>query len=126
MSTENVQKFFEILAQDPIKVSHLQQLKTEFENQSVNAAGDSGFIEKHILSMADDMELSFTIDDFKEYGAIDFQQADGPRDLSDAELDAVAGGLDILGWISDLAERMRHNMYGSRCESGSSRFAQRQ
>ena len=85
MSKENVKKFYQAMATDEelrAKISGLYQ-----QNQG------TALLEKEVLSIASKMGLDFTLAELKDYAGEMRQANNMDRELDDAELLAVAGGL---------------------------------
>ena len=92
MSTENAKKFYEAVAQDEAMKQKFVELSQKYQGQPMDEAKSISLMEQEALPIAAQMGYSFTMDDLKAYGE-EMQQANMNRELSDSELEAVAGGV---------------------------------
>ncbi len=90
MSVENVKKFYEELSQDGSLKQKFVELSRKYQGQPMDEAKAMSLMEQELLPMAKQMGYSFTIDDLKAFGE-EMKQENINRELSDAELAAVAG-----------------------------------
>ena len=95
MSVENVKKFYEAVAQDEALKQKFVQLSQKYQGQPMDEEKAMALTEQEVLPMAAQMGYSFTIDDVKSY-ELAMQQAKMGCELSDEELQAVAGGETLL------------------------------
>lgn len=102
MANENVSKFEELLRTDEALQARLQELSSSFEGDK---ADFQAFFDATIGKLAAEAGLPFTMEEGRDSFAFD---------LSDAELDAVAGG-DGLCWIQGYTD-------GPEAECGSAEF----
>ena len=91
MSVENAKKFYEALSQDESLKQKFVELSQKYQGQPMDEANMKLITEEKVLPLAAQMGYSFSMDDLKAYGE-DMQQAKMNCELSDEELQAVAGG----------------------------------
>ena len=92
MSTENVKKFYEAISQDEAMKQKFVELSQKYQGQQMDEAKANLLMEQEALPMAAQMGYPFTIDDLKAYGE-EMKQTNMGCELSDDELEAVAGGM---------------------------------
>ena len=92
MSIENAKKFYEAISQDDSLKQKFVELSQKYQGQPMDEANMKLITEEKVLPMAKQMGYSFSMDDLKAYGE-EMKQADMNRELSDAELEAVTGGI---------------------------------
>ena len=98
MAKENVGKFYEKLAQDAALAEKLNALDKKFADTNEGSADDIAFREKAVaaivIPLAEEVGLPFTLEELKEYE----QEQVKEMNLSEDELDQVAGGAVRLKW----------------------------
>ena len=91
MSVENVKKFYEALVQDKMIQQRFNELNQKYQGVTVDATKADAILEQDLLPLAKELGYEFTLAEIKAYGE-EMKQAHMPQELSDAELQAVAGG----------------------------------
>ena len=92
MSVENVKKFYEAVSQDESLKQKFVELSRKYQGQEMDEATARALTVQEVLPLAAQMGYSFSMDDLKTYD-VDMKQANINRELSDAELEAVTGGI---------------------------------
>ena len=95
MSVENVKKFYEAVSQDKELQQKLIELSKKYQGQQMDEAKEMAIMEQDALPLAKQLGYDFTMDDLKAYGEKK-RQADTDRELSEEEMEAVAGGTGIF------------------------------
>lgn len=105
MAQDNISKFEELLRNDESLSAKLQELASAYEG---DPADEESFFAATIGALAEEAGLPFSLEEAKGYVP--------NRELSDAELDAVAGGNPcFLFGGSDGAEAHCEGVFGSAC-----------
>jgi len=65
MSTDNVKKFYECVAQDEALKQKLLELSQKYQGQSLDESKVMTLMEREVLPLAQQMGYSFTMDDLK-------------------------------------------------------------
>ncbi len=105
MSVENVKKFYEAVVQDKTIQQRFSELNQKYQGVAVDAAKADAIMEQELLPVAKELGYEFTLAEVKTYGE-EMQQTKTNGELSDSELEAVAGGaLCIFGLGFDLNTR---------------------
>lgn len=91
MSTENVKKFYEAISQDESLKRKFVELSQKYQGQQIDETKAMTVVEQEALPLAAQMGYSFSKDDLKIYGE-EMKQANMNCELSEEELQAVAGG----------------------------------
>ena len=91
MSVENVKKFYEAVSKDELMKQKFVELSQKYQGQPMDEAKAMSVMEQEGLPMAAQMGYSFTMDDLKSFEQ-EMQQARTGCEMSDEELQAVAGG----------------------------------
>ena len=91
MSVENVKKFYEVVSRDESMKQKFVELSRKYQGQQMDEAKAMSVMEQEGLPMAAQRGYSFTMDDLKAYGE-EMKQANMNCELSDEEMQAVAGG----------------------------------
>ena len=91
MSVENVEKFYDALSQDESLKQKFVELSQKYQGQQMDEVKANTIMEQEELPMVAQMGYSFTMDDLKAYGE-GMKQANMGCELSDEEMQAVAGG----------------------------------
>ena len=91
MSTENVKKFYEAVSQDESLKQKFVELSQKYQGQQMDETKAMAAMEREGLPLAAQRGYSFTMADLKAYSE-EMKQSDISRELSDEELQAVAGG----------------------------------
>ncbi len=90
MSKENVKLFYEALAKDPAMQEKSKAIAQRHQGQKLDPAQLDMIFQQELMPLAKGAGYDFTLDELKEYaretGKI------GPREVSEEELAAVAGG----------------------------------
>ncbi len=97
MSTENVKKFYEAVSQDEALKQKFVELSQKYQGQQMDKEKMKLITEEEVLPIAKEMGYSFTMDDFNSYGK-EIQQMNMNCELSDTEMQAVAGGSSRSGF----------------------------
>ena len=92
MSAENVKKFYEAVSRDEALKQKFIELSQKYQGQSMDEAKGMSILEQEALPIAKQLGYEFTIDDLKSYGE-EMKQANMNCELSDEEMQAVAGGI---------------------------------
>lgn len=90
MSKENIPQFYEALVKDEKRKKILLELSKEGE--PLNKDKRVELVKNHILPMAKEMGFEFTFEELDRYEAELFEQKNKGDELSDDELEVVAGG----------------------------------
>lgn len=92
MSKENVKLFYEALSKDAALQEKSKAIAKKHEGQKLEQAQLDRIYQQELIPLAKGAGYDFTLDELKEYareiGKI------GPREVSEEELAAVAGGAD--------------------------------
>ena len=94
MSIENGKKFYEAIAADENLRQRLAALSQSYAAETLDEAKLLQLAENEVLPIAAERGLPFTLAEFRQYAAEQYQTQAG-HDLSDEELAAVTGG---EGW----------------------------
>lgn len=89
MAKENVGKFFEAVMADEKKKQKLGEITEKFAGKEVDETQLTPVLEEHVLPMAANMGFSFTLEELRAYRQEQYQAS---GQVSDEELEAVAGG----------------------------------
>ena len=93
MAKENVGKFYEKLAQDAALAEKLNEMDKDFAEKNGTSVDDAAMCEKAVESivipLAEEVGLSFTLEELKAYE----QEQLKKLNLSEDELEQVAGGV---------------------------------
>ena len=108
MSTENVKKFYEAIASDEKLKMKLSELSQKYQGEVLDEETKVLLVNKEILPLASQMGFSFSLADLKQYET-EMQQPQADSELSDEEMQAVAGGFNntycaIIGYDADKKE----------------------
>ena len=125
----NVEKFYEKLAQDAALAEKLNALDKDFAEKNGTSAENAAMREKAVetivLPLAKEIGLPFTLEELKEYEQEQLKE----MNLSEDELDQVAGGKRVGRGFTDKGEGSGHNAcayigvgFGSRSKKGKSSF----
>jgi predicted ribosomally synthesized peptide with nif11-like leader len=90
MSVENVKMFYESVSQDEALKQKFVEISQKYQGQPMDEAKAMAVTEQEVLPLAAQMGYSFTMDDLMAFGE-EMKQENINRELSDAELAAVAG-----------------------------------
>ena len=92
MAKANVEKFYEKLAQDAALAEKLNEMDKDFAEKNGTSVDDAAMCEKAVESivipLAEEVGLSFTLEELKAYE----QEQVKNKALSEDELEQVAGG----------------------------------
>ena len=91
MSIENVKKFYEAISQDKEIQQKFIDLNQKYQGQPMDEANGLKFTEQEFLPLAKQLGYEFSMDDLKTYNE-EMKHKDMNRELSDEEMQAVAGG----------------------------------
>jgi len=91
MAKENVKKFYEAITQDEAWQQKLAELSQKYQGETMNEEKRTQMVNDDILPLAAQMGIPFTLEELKQYET-DMKQTNGNSELSDDELEAVAGG----------------------------------
>ena len=86
VSTENVKKFYECIAQDEALKQKFVELSQKHQGESTDKAKSLSAMELQALPLAAQMGYQFTIDDLRAYGEA-MEQAKMNCELSDEEIE---------------------------------------
>ena len=104
MSTENVEKFFELLATDEALRTQVSQMLKDELGEDRDEARALAALEARVIPLARQRGLEFTREELVEYGE-KARNTQGDGTLCDDEMEAVAGGVEvkciIVGKIDD-------------------------
>lgn len=91
MSIENVKKFYEVITQDESIKQKLIELSPKHQGETMDEAKSKLLLEQEILTLATKMGYSFSLEEWKQFGAMTKQLHD-ECELSDEEMQTVSGG----------------------------------
>lgn len=92
MAKENVVKFYEAVAADEGLRTRLNDLNKPYQGQEMDEQKRAALVEQLVLPIAAEMGWDFSMEELRQYEE-EMVQASTNRELDDAELEAVAGGL---------------------------------
>ena len=95
MSIENVKKFYEAVSQDESLKQKFVELSKKYQGEALDETKMKSITENDVLPLAAQLGYSFTMDDLKAYSE-EMKQANMNRELSDEEMQAVAGGGSLI------------------------------
>lgn len=98
MAKENVKKFYEAITQDEAWQQKLAELSQKYQGETMNEEKRTQMVNDDILPLAAQMGIPFTLEELKQYET-DMKQTNGNSELSDDELEAVAGGGGITIFV---------------------------
>jgi predicted ribosomally synthesized peptide with nif11-like leader len=94
MSIENVKQFYQVLATDEELKANLTELMKPYQGLEMNEGNRIELAEKILLPIAAEKGMAFTVEDLHQYER-EVSQKNQTGELSDEEMEAVAGGLGI-------------------------------
>ena len=97
MSIENLKNFYESIVNDDKIKTKLRELAQQYLDKEINEENRTLFVNKEILPMAAQMGFPFSVDDLRQY-ELELRQAHMNCELSDAEMEAVTGGVTWNGF----------------------------
>ncbi len=104
MSKENVKLFYEALAKDPALQEKSKAITKKHEGQKLDQAQLDRIYQQELIPLAKGAGYDFTLDELKTYaketGKI------GPREVSEEELVAVAGGASCVCVVGGSGESL--------------------
>ena len=95
MSVENVKKFYEAVSKDEVLKQKFVELSQKYQGEAMDEAKGMAIFEQEALPLAAQMGYSFSMDDLNAY-EVEMQQAKMGCEMSDEELQAVAGGFACI------------------------------
>ena len=91
MSVENVKQFYEAISRDEAMKQTYMESYQKYQGQPMDEETALSLVGQEGLALAQQMGYEFTLDDLKSYGT-EMKQAKMNFELSDEEMQAVAGG----------------------------------
>ncbi len=95
MAIENIRKFYAILSENEGMVKKLGEFGKEYSKPGVTEEQKVEYVEKYVLPMAAETGCDFTVQELKAFEVEQVEELKKNGELSEDELDGVAGGIGI-------------------------------